>query len=210
MGVLVLACSQETTPTSEPETPVTTQEVAPIAAELAVLPEGAEPIQIEIVWDGIGALYKSFFTKQQPLTDLSKRLSPHLVPPAQLYISWNQDEMLGGIRLVVPPEGFRTPPTVSEGLLAVGQLAPITVALATYRDELSGLFDIRIQSFVVGIDRTQGPAQCRIGITGTPPPDGARIDPCLQLNGRKVCGAEGPGGIRFTGKDLAVVRRCFD
>ena len=185
-------------------------EARPTAAQLAVVPEGTEPIQIELIWNGIGPLYKGFFTEQVPLTELSKRLAPHVAPPAQLHISWDQDAMLGGIRLEVPPGGFRTEPTVTEGVLSVSQLTPITVALAAYRDAIAGRFDIRIQSFVVGLDRTRGPAQCRIGITGTPPPDGANLDPCLLLNGRSVCGTEGPAGLRFTGDALKIVRRCFE
>lgn len=175
-----------------------------------MVPPGTDPIQVELIWDGIGPLYKGFFTAQEPLTELALRLASHVVPPAQLHVSWDQAEMLGGIRLVVPPGGFRHEPTVTDGVLAVDPLTPITVALAAYRDDVSARFDIRIQSFVVGLDRTKGPAQCRIGIAGTPPPDGADLDPCLTLNGQQACGAKGPGGLRFTGDALLVVRRCFD
>ena len=171
---------------------------------------GTDPIAIELIWDGIGPLYKGFFAQQEPLTQLAQRLAPHVKPPAQLHISWNQEELLGGIRLEVPPGGFNSPPTVTQGVLSVHQLAPITVALAAYRDDLAGRFDIRLQSFVVGLDRTRGPAQCRLGITGTPPPDGSELDPCLLLNGRPECGVPGPGGLLFRGDALKVVRRCFE
>ncbi len=207
--MLLAACGTEPPPAPEPQAPATT-EPRPTAAELAVVPEGTDPIQLELIWHGIGPLYKGFFTEQGPLTELSRRLAPHVVPPAQLHISWDQEQMLGGIRLEVPPGGFRAEPTVSDGVLAVAGLTPITVALAAYRDAISGRFDIRIQSFVVGLDRTKGPAQCRIGIAGTPPPDGADLDPCLTLNGQEHCGAEASGGLRFTGDALKVLGRCFD
>ncbi len=117
--------------------------------------------------------------------------------------------MLGGIRLEVPPGGFVQEPRVTGEVLSVAQLTPITVALAAYRDAIAGRFDIRIQSFVVGLDRTKGPAQCRIGIGGTPPPDGSELDPCLTLNGKKACGSQTPAGLLFEADALTVLRRCF-
>jgi hypothetical protein len=181
----------------------------PTAAELAEIPEGVDPIQVEFVWTGVGALYKGFFTEREALTALARRLAPHLVPPAQLHISWDPENMLGRIRLVVPPSGFRNSPKVVQGVLPIQELAPIMVALAAYRDAVSAQFDIRIASFVVGIDRTQGPAQCRLGIKGAPPPDGSELDPCLHLNGKRVCGALETQGVRFTGDDLKIIQRCF-
>ena len=189
--------------------PAVPSEPPPTAAELAAVPEGTDPIPVEITWEDISPLYKSFFTTRETYTELSLRLASHLAPPAQLHVSWNQDQMLGGIRLVVPPGGFRHPPELRDGVLDLDALAPITVALAAYRDAISARWDIRIQSFVVGIDVYRGPAHCRVGIAGTPPPDGSEVDVCMTVNGKEACGARGPGGVRYSGEAADIVRRCF-
>ncbi len=205
-----MACGPAPDDVASPEEPKTPVEAPRTAAELAEVPPGTEPIQVEITWDGIGALYKGFFSSQEALTQLSLRLASHVKPPAQLRISWDQEHMLGGLRLVVPPGGFVQPPTIRDGALDLDALAPISVALAGYRDAVAGRYDIRVQSFVVGIDLYRGPAHCRVGIAGTPPPDGSELDVCLTLNGKMACGVRGPQGVRFQGKAADIVRRCFD
>lgn len=170
--------------------------------------EGAELVPVEIVWEGIGALYKSYFSDQKAITALSVALAPYFSETVQLTISFDSEKHLGRIRILVPPGALRTPPKASPADLQA--LSPLLVALAVYRDDLSSRYDIRIQSFHIGLDFFRGPVHCRVSAAGEPPPDGRLVDPCVLVNGQKQCGTPGPQGVAFVGETAAQVERCLE
>jgi hypothetical protein len=213
LALLALACSgaPDTAPTADKD-----------AAEAAALAEQAPPappppapsdelVPVEIVWGGVGKLYKTYFQDQQALTELSGRLAPYVNAPAQLKIWYDSDDFVGGIRLIVPPGGWRTPPAAGRGAVDLQALAPVTVALATYRDAIAAKYDLRVQSlFAIGVDLIRGSTACEIEPIGEPPPDGRTVSPCPRVNGTEVCGMTGAGGVTFSGEDWAKVSPCFD
>lgn len=216
--MVALAC---TTP-AEPEPEAPTREQAEAALEAldaqgpavvtAPPPKGdatAELVPVEIVWEGIGPLYKGFFSDRDALTQLSRDLAPWLTDTVQLKVSYNSQDFVGGIRVLVPPGALVQLPRQTDGAVLLQDLAPITQALATYRDDLGGRYDVRIQSFHIGLDFYRGPVLCRIGVAGTPPPDGTLVSPCVEINGEEVCGTPGPSGVTFGADAQAKLDTCL-
>jgi len=169
-----------------------------------------ELVPVEIKWEGVGELYKTFFQDQAALTELSRRLAPHVKAPAMLTIRYDSEEFVGGIRLVVPPDGWRTPPQFGGGKVALQALSPVTVALATYQTSLAERYDLRLQSlFAAGVDLYRGARLCELSALGEPP-DGRTVSPCVTVNGAEVCGMPGPDGVVFADSDWSTVAGCFE
>ena len=169
--------------------------------------EGAELVPIEIVWDGIGALHKSYFSEQEGVTALSVALAPYIQGTVQLKISFNQEEHLGKIRVQLPPGSLINLVATSPAQLQ--QLAPITTALAVYRDHVANGFDLRVQSFRIGLDFFRGPVHCSIFAGGDRPPDGRLISPCVLVNGEEQCGQPTVQGVVFQGDAGEKIARCL-
>ncbi|MCB9760939.1 MAG: hypothetical protein H6739_13960 [Alphaproteobacteria bacterium] len=167
-------------------------------------------VPIEIIWDGIGPLYKNFFSNQAALTELSYGLEPHLNGPVQLKIRYDSQEFVGGIRVQVPPDGLKAPLRMDDGAVDLAALAPITTAMATYRDAIAGNYDVRVQSFHIGLDFFRGPVYCGVGIGGGHPPDGTVVSPCLSVNGNEVCGTLEGGLVRYPKEEWKRIRGCFE
>ena len=193
------------------------KEAAEAAAEAAVPPpelpspsDSDELVPVEITWQGVGDLYKTFFQDQAALTELSRRLAPHVKAPALLTIRYDSEAFVGGIRLVVPPGGWRTPPKSGRGAVDLQSLAPVTVALATYQTSLAERYDLRVQSlFSAGVDLYRGSRLCEVSALGEPP-DGRTVSPCVTVNGAEICGMPGDGGVRFADADWSKVSGCFE
>ncbi|MFT5586498.1 MAG: hypothetical protein ACI9VR_004097 [Cognaticolwellia sp.] len=178
--------------------------VASLAPESA---EGAELVPIEIVWDGIGALHKSYFSEQEGVTALSVALAPYIQGTVQLRVSFNQEEHLGKIRIQLPPGSLINLVPASPAQLQ--QLSPITAALAVYRDHVSNRFDLRVQSFRIGLDFFRGPVHCGIRAGGDPPPDGRLVSPCVLVNGEEKCGRPTAQGVVFQADARTQIARCL-
>ncbi len=215
--MLLWACSG-----APADAPVTVDEPpAPSREEaLALLPEpvdeavddtpvSGEPVELEITWDGIGRLYKSFFQDREAVTELAVRLGPHVVAPAQLIVRYDSEDFLGDIRLRVPPNGLKAPPSELDGVVELSELVPVLRALAVYRDTVASRFDIRVQSFRIGIEGFRGPRHCLAVPAGQPPPDGRTVSPCVVVNGRDVCGRPEGTSTHFTSADFDAVAGCF-
>jgi len=167
-------------------------------------------VQVEVTWSGVGELYRQFFTDQEAMTALSRRLAPHVAEPAQLRIHYDSERFTGGIRMVVPPGGWVAAPTAEGGAVDLQALAPVTTALAVYRDDLASRYDLRIQSlFSIGVDLYRGPVHCAVGPAGDPPPDGRTVSPCVEVNGQEVCGMPAAGRVAFQPSDWKRLAACF-
>lgn len=181
----------------------------PLVASSAPTPtEGAELVPIEIVWEGIGALHKSYFSEQEGVTALSVALAPYIQGTVQLKISFNQEEHLGKIRIQLPPDALIQPVPADPARLQ--QLAPITTALASYRDHVANRFDLRVQSFHIGLDFFRGPVHCGVQVGGERPPDGRLISPCVLVNGQEVCGQPSASGVAFVEPAAGKIARCLE
>jgi hypothetical protein len=112
--------------------------------------------------------------------------------------------------MVIPPGGWVTAPAAADGRVDLQAAAPVTAALAAYRDDLASRYDLRIQSlFSIGVDLTRGPVHCVIGPTGDPPPDGRVVSPCLEVNGAPLCGLPDGDRVAFSAADWRRLSACF-
>lgn len=173
------------------------------------LPEGQELVPVEITWDNVGPLYKGFFSDREAMTALSETLAPWFNDTVQMHVRWDQENFLGTISIRVPPKALRQPLSVDGGVVDLQLLAPLTAALATYRDSLSAQFDVRIQSFRIYVDFFRKSVHCRVGPEGKPPPDGTRVSPCIELNGQEACGLPEASGVRFDAEAAGKLQTCF-
>lgn len=178
-------------------------------APAALPPSGGELVPVEITWEGVGVLYKGFFSDQKALTRLSESLAGRVTGTAQLKVRYDSKEFVGALNLVVPPKALTAAPTFQDGVVDLQVLAPLTAGLARYRDDISGNYDVRVQSFVVGLDFYRGPVHCRLGVTGGFPPDGGTLSPCVHINGDQVCGQPTAAGVQFSGDALTRLQRCL-
>ena len=169
--------------------------------------EGDKLVPIGIAWDGIGALHKSYFSEQEGVTALSVALAPYIQGSVQLKISFDQEERLGKIRIQLPPGSLISVVATSPAQLQ--QLAPITTALAVYRDHVANRFDLRVQGFHIGLDFFRGPVHCSIFPGGERPPDGRLVSPCVTINGEEQCGQPTPQGVVFQGDAEEKIARCL-
>jgi len=189
------AAAQATPPSPEPAT-------------ATVVPSGESP-EVLLVWDNVGDLYRSFFSHRGPVTALSTDLAGHANGPVNIHVRWDQKQFLGTIRLRILPGTLVKPPLGSGAVVPLQQLAPMTTALATYRSDVAGRFDVRVASFKVSLESFSGARHCIFNVAGKPPPDGRLVSPCVQLNGQERCGTPQPDGVRFAPDVADDIRACL-
>jgi len=157
----------------------------------------------------VGDLYQSFFSHAGPITDLSTGLAGHANGPVNVHIRWDQEQFLGTIRLRILPGTLVAPPLGSGELVPLQKLAPMTTALASYRADVAGRFDVRVASFKVALESFSGARHCIFNIAGKPPPDGRVVSPCVMLNGQERCGTPEAEGVRFAPDVADDLRACL-
>ena len=179
------------------------------AALVAPIP-GAEPVEIVLIWQGIGNLHRSWFSSTGATRYLTEGFAGRVVGPANVYVRHDNEKYIGSIRLQLRPDTLKLPVAVEGDVVSLSALAPLTVALASYRSHVSGNYDLRVQSFSVGIESIRGAHSCIFGLAGQPPPDGSLISPCVQIDGAEVCGVTEPGGVRFPAEAVKTLKTCLD
>ena len=179
-------------------------------ASLPAAPVDAPPVQVVLVWSGISPLYKSFFSNTEAATELATGLAGLVGSPADVYIRYDSEELLGDIQLRLRPGLLQQPVRVTGDRIQLQDLTPITAALAAYRSSIAARFDIRVESFQVGIESFRGAQSCQFSIAGPPPPDGRLISPCVEITGTSVCGEPGVDGVLFPPEIAQTIRRCLD
>ncbi len=172
-------------------------------------PQG-EPVQVVLVWQGIGQLHKGFFSDQDLVTGLSADLGGAVTSPANIYVRYDSKTFVGSIRLQLRPDTLELPVAAADDRIQLQALAPVTTALASYRSGVAGRFDLRVDSFSVGIESFRKGHGCIFGVAGLAPPDGRIVSPCVEVDGRQQCGEPGPDGVRFEPQVARVIRTCLD
>jgi len=170
--------------------------------------EGDVP-PLVLVWTGIAELHKSFFRTSELVTRLAVELQAQVVPPASVHIRFDNGWHKGWLQLQLRPGTLRRPIGGEATLIPLQELAPITTALATYRSSVAGRYDMRVESFHVGIESDRGPVRCVFGVGGLPPPDGRTVSSCVEINSQEHCGTEEPGGVRFSPEIAEKIRACL-
>ena len=172
--------------------------------------QSAEPVQVVLVWQGISTLHKGFFSDPKATTALSVGLAGTVEAPANIYVRYDSTDFTGSVRLQLRPDTLRLPVRHQGEVVALSDLAPITRALAGYRNDIAGGYDLRLQSFTVGIESFRGADACVFGVAGTPPPDGSVVSPCVVVAGQQQCGQPEADGVRFTPEVARAIRGCLD
>ena len=192
--------------------PVTTPVVAAQseAVSVQVVPaSGGEGQAVKLVWTGIGELHKGFFTTEDILAQLSRDLQGTVKGAPQVHIRFDSRWHTGWIQLQLGADSLRLSTDGSDGLIRLQALAPITTALARFRSAVAGRFDMRVDSFHVGIDAQHGLVRCVFEVAGTPPPDGRELSHCVSVGGTKHCGTHEGEGLRFEAGVAATIRECL-
>jgi len=179
-------------------------DAAPAGAQVAEL------AQVVLVWEGIGPLYKNFFSTPDAVTVLAEGLGPHLADPVDVTIRYNTEDSVGDIFVRLRPDQLKRPVSTSGDEIALQDLAPITTALAAYRSQIAAQFDFRVESFRVSLESYRGARVCQLVLAGQPPPDGRLISPCVMVNNQKQCGQPKASGVSFPPGVAADVRACLD
>ena len=191
-------------PQPEDPTPGTDGDVAPGGAEVAEL------AQVVLIWEGIGNLYKNFFSDQESVTALAEGLGPHLQDPVDVTIRYNNEDSVGDILIKLRPDQLTRPVSVQGETIGLQDLAPITAALASYRSSIASRFDFRVEAFRVSLEAYRGARVCQFTIAGKPPPDGRLISPCVTVNGQEQCGQPSAEGVTFSAAVAKDIRACLD
>ena len=172
-------------------------------------PSSVEPSEVVLVWQGISPLHKTFFRDERAIDQLGRDLSAHVVPPANVYISFDSQRHIGRILLrLLPGTGVGLAPG-DAGDLNLAVISPILQGLARYRSRVAGRYDTRVEAFYVGIDSYRGSNHCRFSAVGPQPPDGTMVNGCVQLNGVEQCGVPTGGGIRYESEVADSIRACL-
>ena len=211
----LIACGGETAaPPPEPvPVPVVVAPSPVERATAAVAPieaSSGDPVQIVLVWEGVAALHKGFFSEPQFVHQLGRDLAGHVKPPINVYITFDSDRHIGRILVRLLPDTGVGLWKSDDATVDLTTLSPVFQALARYRSSVAGRFDTRVNAFRLGIDSYRGAQHCRFAPAGTPPPDGTVVDRCVLLNSGEHCG-EGEGtSLLFAGDNRARIEKCLN
>ncbi len=164
---------------------------------------------VALVWSGIGELHKGFFTTEDILVRLAQDLHGTVKGTPRVHIKFDSRWHTGWIQLQLGSEALLLKTEGPQGLIHLQALAPITTALARFRSAVAGRYDMRVDSFHVGIDAQHGLVRCVFEVAGTPPPDGRELSPCVSVGGTKHCGTPQADGLRFDAGVAATIRECL-
>ena len=178
-------------------------------------PVGQEPSReaftgalLELVWSGIGANSQGYFADSQALASLSGALRPSLAEAVVLRLHYDSASFAGDIRLQLAPGALVQALVTGESWVAPGGLVPLTRALADYRNDVGGRFDMRLLSFGIGLDLL-GPQTCKVEVGGALPPDGSELATCLLVGEERLCGEAQGQRLVFSAADWTRVGPCF-
>lgn len=172
--------------------------------------EGAPQIGVEIAFHGVSSLHQSFFSDVESRARLGRNLAGLVTDPARLSVAFDSEAHLGTLQIDLGPQALRLPIQHQGDTIRLADIAPVTVALASYRSAIAARYDYRIQSFRIHLLSVRGLHSCLFSLTGGNPPDGRTLSPCVTLDGEEHCGEPGATGVRFTPEVASQVRACLD
>lgn len=178
-----------------------------------VIVGNGEAVAVELQFQGVGGLFRGFFTEPELVAQLGVELGPCIEGGlAVVVITWSEETRIGTITVSAEPEMIRCKPGGGSGL-DMTPLEPIGRALANYRDAVSGRFDVRIASFRTGLKLISGMNHCAFWSGGQYPPDGSQWKRCADFAGNETCMPgdrhDGVTTLRFGGEQGATARACF-
>jgi hypothetical protein len=170
------------------------------------------PVPVNLRFTTVGNLHQGFFADPPGVRALGAALGACTGHAVDLDVVWSQEDLEGRIFAQIPVGTWSCSPTAGADAVDLAPLVPAARAVARYRDQVAGMSDFRISSFVVGVDLVRTTHTCRIRAIGQHPPDGTRFHPCPMIDGQKVC-AEGDakeGVTRLTSPDPTTAKLLRD
>lgn len=192
--VSLVGCEEEPPPAKPP--PVEVRVAAP--AQIDALE--TDDVDVELIFVGVGKLYRGFFASDEAVSILQRRLSVCVSGTAQVRVFYDTPDRFGTLTFVSGGTLPRCSPQAGANGLDLTPLAPIGRALAEYRDKVAAAFDVRIASFRTGIRFERVGTLCELWTGGGYPPDGSQWSPCVNIDGDEVCmpGAADRGVVELT------------
>ena len=219
--VLWVACSGEpAVDLVEPDSDGTEAAQAPSeptaprpAAPVPVAPPSTGNPVLTIESANLSPLYRGFFADRAAGDALARAAAPCVGDDVRVLIGYDNEARVGRMVLFVPASVDACRPVQTDTGWDLSPMTPLSIALANYRDALSGLYDMRIGSFEVHVNIASSSGnQCTVRAQGTHPPDGTGFSPCVDLDGTAHCGdlaAANPAVITFGAGDRSALRSCF-
>ena len=173
-----------------------------------------DAVAVTLQFRGVGPQYQNYFSQPEFVGALGTALGACQVDEAVVLITYDSENWIGTITLESSPDRLVCPGGFSDAGVDLTAMSPIGVALASYRDQVSSTYDIRIASFRVGVSLLRNTHLCTFWIGGQYPPDGSAWSPCVSFAGNEHCAA----GEKTTGtqilafdsdEDRRYVEACF-
>ncbi len=179
-----------------------------VSVKAAPVPESNNmAVPVVLIWEGLSPLHQSFFSDEPAIEQLGRDLAAYVIPPANVYVSFDSQRHIGRILLrLLPNTGLELVGSEQDVLSGV---SPILQGLARYRDAVASRYDTRVAAFHIGVDSYRGSTHCRFGASGPRPPDGTVVDACVLLNGQRVCGEQSGADVSFTTDTADRLRACL-
>ncbi len=176
----------------------------------AMVSFGGPSPDVQLTWSGIGALHKGFFSSPPQLKALSADLAKaRVLSPATVHVAFDSSWHVGKIQLMASAQGPLSRIPVQDQGIALQDLHLITEALARYRSAVAGRFDLRIDSFHIGVVARSGNVECVFGLGGPHPPDGTKVSHCVQINGKEHCGRQVGPLVQFDPPVVEQLMACL-
>jgi hypothetical protein len=209
-ALFLLGCS------GEPEAPPIADEIAtaegtslavakaPPVPEVSTEP-AISPIGVEVRTHGIGPLHRSFLADPDGLQLLGQGLAGLVPSPAQVFVSYNDEERFGLIALRVPPESALVPK--ADAGWSIARIPSAFAALDAYRRHLGGNFDLRLSSFRVSVQFVRGFGTCSLLPEDDRNP--VAVSSCVQVGTESVCGKTEQETLAVEASVSSKLSSCF-
>jgi hypothetical protein len=180
--------------------------VEPVHAEQAQAEPGVS-VDLAIQFDGVGRVHRGYFRDPETIEHVGLTLVGLIAPPANVHIKASGAR--GDITAVVTVGALSSPVMMEDGRVDLSVLTPVTVSMVGYRDQISGKFDFRVQSFGVSVSVVSDSSWCTFTATGQHPPTGEQLSECLDVDGEEVCGVVSGRFLHLSPADVERVSECM-
>jgi hypothetical protein len=144
---------------------------------------------LELRFTHMSALHRRFFSDPELVMPLAAGVSACATGTVPVVVTYDEGTRKGYVVLDLSREALTCLPRQEGGHVDLAALAPLTRAVATYRNEVAGAKDIRVYGFDAGIFVRDGQGWVSLWAHGQEPADGSTFHPCVGLDGLKRCTA---------------------
>jgi hypothetical protein len=149
-----------------------------------------------VQFTGVGALHRKFFADPALVANLPAALAGCVAGPIGLAVAWSEAEMAGSVRVEVDAGALRCAAHADGDALDLTALGPALAAVAGWRDRVAAGRDGRVASFRAGVVVRGGGGEIALWGVGRGATAGQGIEPCLDVDGARVCAVQEQPGLR--------------